>query len=215
LAWSSSRRFLSAWDQLIAPVSSAALMSAFAAQVVARLLRAGQRLHVDAALPLLRSGECGRLEHVAEQLGIAELPGDHDCLLGKPMRGADIISARRFRHNGERQGGLPLIADRARNFQGTPRILLASRALASSTKPDPVPPDAQHLGRCLQGKPGFAAAAGSGQRQQPRGAELIADFGQFGLAADERADDHRQVIGQLGIVERGQLREVLDQERGR
>ncbi len=62
------------------------------------------------------------------------------------------------------------------------------------------------LGCDLQGEAGLADSADTGERDEPRHRELLGDRGQFLVAADERAELHREVA-RVGVegTERGKV----------
>ena len=79
-------------------------------------------------------------------------------------------------------------------------------------EPHPVGGPADELGPGLERQPGLAAAAGTRERHKPGRPDQLADLGQLALPADERAQQRGQVVRELGVVQRGERRELRRQE---
>ena len=75
-------------------------------------------------------------------------------------------------------------------------------------EPDSVARAVEEVGCYVQGEARLARASRAGQGDEPGGGDKGADLGELLLAAYERAQRARQVVGELRVVERAQGREA-------
>ena len=89
--------------------------------------------------------------------------------------------------------------------RGTDQVWVVQRRQVHP--PGPVREEIERVRGRLQGQPGLAAAARAGQRHQPCGLEELFQVDELGVAPDEGAEPHRQVVrqrveGTYGCIQR-------------